>query len=172
MTLLLLLLPACLLAADRAPSFCLPDLARQRVCLDELVKRGPVVVDFWATWCAPCVKALPHLQALSEEFAGKGVTVLGVCADTPKTVSRIPQFVQGRKLTFPILLDTSNEVMRRYKIATLPYTCVVDTSGVIVYSHFGYKPGDERELRERLVRLVGDPSAGHESAPSSEGTAR
>ncbi|MBN1423043.1 TlpA family protein disulfide reductase [Candidatus Fermentibacteria bacterium] len=143
-------------AADDAPSFCLPDLSRQKVCLEELIKDGPLVLDFWATWCGPCVKALPHLQALSEEFADRGVTVIGMCADSPKTVSRVPGFVQGRKLTFPILMDTDNEVMRRYKIANLPYTCIVDTSGTIVYSHLGYKPGDERELRVRLLTLLGE----------------
>ena len=157
---LLLLVAPLAVQADDAPSFCLPDLARQKTCLDDLIKTGPVVVDFWATWCGPCVRALPHLQALSEEFADRGVTVVGVCADTPKTVSRVPQFVTGRKLSFPILMDTDNEVMRRYKIANLPYTCIIDTSGALVYSHLGYKPGDEKELRSHLVELLGDAGGG------------
>lgn len=150
-----LALVPCLARAGDAFSFCLPDLSNQKVCLDELIGEGPVVLDFWATWCAPCVKALPHLQALSEEFKGRGVTVVGMCADTPKTVSRVPQFVQGRKLSFTILMDTDNAVMRRYKIANLPYTCIIDTTGTIVYTHLGYKPGDERELRRRLLDLLG-----------------
>ncbi|MCU0612361.1 MAG: TlpA family protein disulfide reductase [Candidatus Eisenbacteria bacterium] len=154
LAILLLALPG-VVRADDAPAFCLPDLSREKICLDELIEKGPVVLDFWATWCAPCVRALPHLQALSEEFADRGVTVVGICADTPKTVSQLPQFVRGRKLTFTILLDTDNAVMRKYKIANLPYTCIIDTSGALVYSHLGYKPGDERELRSRLIDLLG-----------------
>jgi len=90
---------------------------------------------------------------------------VGVCADTPKTVSRVPQFVTGRKLTFTVLLDTDNAVMRKYKIANLPYTCIVDTSGALVYAHLGYKPGDEKELRSRLVALLG--TAGSAGAGST-----
>lgn len=146
-----------------APDFCLPDLAGTRVCLEELRARGPVVLDFWSTTCAPCIKLLPHLEALSKEFEGKA-TVVGICEDTPKTVSRVPQFVRGRRLTFPILLDTDNSVMRKYKVSDLPYTCIVDTAGMVVYSHMKYTPGDERALRQKLLELTGqsgqEPGAG------------
>jgi cytochrome c biogenesis protein CcmG, thiol:disulfide interchange protein DsbE len=161
---ILLLILVCVAAPVRAereaPSFVLPDLSGEMVRLEDLLENGPVVLDFWATWCGPCVRELPKIQELHEEFSDSGVTFVGICDDGPKTLSRVKPFVRGRKLTFLILLDTDNEVMRRYKIANLPYTCIIGQDGTIAYGHFGYKPGDEEELRAKLVEHLVMPDEG------------
>ncbi len=157
---ILLCLVTSVFAGNTAPDFSLPDLSQKTVTLSSLLDKGPVVLDFWATWCGPCVRELPRIQELHEEFGDGNVTFVGICDDGPKTLSRVKPFVRGRKLTFTILLDTENEVMRKYKISNLPYTCIVDTSGAIAYGHLGYKPGDEKELREKLLEILGRSEKG------------
>ena len=161
--LILICLAPSVTAEREAPSFVLPDLSGEMVRLEELLEDGPVVLDFWATWCGPCVRELPRIQELQEEFVDSGVTFVGVCNDGPKTIARVKPFVRGRKLTILILLDTDNEVMRRYKIADLPYTCIIGRDGTVVYGHFGYKPGDEEELRAKLVEYLARREEGEES---------
>ena len=119
-----------------------------------------MVLDFWATWCGPCVKELPFIQKLHEEFADSGIIIVGVSEDTPKTVSRVKPFVKSRKLTFPILLDKNQDLMRTFKIASIPYICIIDQSGEMVYSHMGYKPGDEMELRRRILEILQSRNTG------------
>ena len=140
--------------------FSLPDLSGNTVALSELLEKGPVVLDFWATWCGPCIKELPFIQALHEEFADRGIVVVGISQDTPKTVSRVKPFVKSRKLTFPILLDKNQDLMRTFKIASIPYVCIIDTTGEMVYSHMGYKPGDEKELRDEIIEILHSRNAG------------
>ena len=142
--------------------FSLKDLSGKMVSLSDLLESGPVVLDFWATWCGPCVKELPHIQSLHEEFSHKGITIVGISEDGTKTVSKVKPFVKTRRYTFPVLLDTNQKVMRMFKISSIPYVCIIDTTGELYYSHLGYKPGDEKELRNKILELLGEDHQEHE----------
>lgn len=158
----LLLIASTMAFGSASVDFSLPDLSGNSVTLSGLLERGPVVLDFWATWCGPCVKELPFIQKLHEEFADSGIIIVGVSEDTPKTVSRVKPFVKSRKLTFPILLDKNQDLMRTFKIASIPYICIIDQSGEMVYSHMGYKPGDEKELRQRILEILQSRTTGED----------
>ncbi len=151
---IILILSSTVLADPRAPEFSLQDLSGKTVSLSSLRSKGAVVLDFWATWCGPCVRELPFVQKLHEEFADRGITIVGVSEDTPKTISRVKPFVRARKLTFPILFDRNNKVMRMFKISSIPYVCIIDSTGSLFYSHLGYKPGDEKELRKKILEVL------------------
>ncbi|MBD3237462.1 MAG: redoxin domain-containing protein [Candidatus Eisenbacteria bacterium] len=146
-------------AADQAPDFTLPDLSGNSVKLSATYPNGPVVLSFWATWCVPCPEEMKHLQRLWEKYGEQGLQVLAPSIDGSKTVSKVRPFVMGRRFSFPVLLDTNNDVKRLYRVAVVPTIFLIDTEGNVTYHHVGYRPGDEVELEKEIQKLLGPPKA-------------
>lgn len=141
-------------AAAPAPAFSLPDLDGRTVSLADYAGRV-VVVDFWATWCAPCKQELPHLQRIANELGPQGLTVLAISTDDARDQPRIRPYVRREGLTMPVLLDPSSSVLGAYNPAlTLPFAAIVGRDGQVVSVHAGYSPGDEVALREELIALL------------------
>jgi peroxiredoxin len=124
-----------LAGAPVAPPFDLPRAAGGRLALSELAGRV-VLLNFWATWCAPCRDELPALQALHETLAREGLAVVAVSVDAgaPDAVAR---FAAARGLGFAVLHDPSEEVARRYGALAYPTSVVIDRSGRIVQRAVG-----------------------------------
>lgn len=109
--------------------------------------RGRVVlVDFWATWCPPCVEMMPTLQRLHDGYAGRGLTVLGVNQEADEK-DRVASFLSRRGLSFPQLLDTG-ELASRYGVHSFPTSFVIGRDGRIVAAHRG--PAREATLRREI----------------------
>jgi cytochrome c biogenesis protein CcmG/thiol:disulfide interchange protein DsbE len=164
-----LALPALLLFAGpecpaetfgKAPNFRAVDLDGEKVVLEDFLGRGPVLVQFWATWCKPCLKEMPYIQRMHEAYAERGLTVLSVATDSPKTQSRVKREVRGKKFTFRVLLDPAEELLRQLQGREVPYVVVIDAEGSFRYRHSKYRPGDEKKLEEIVVALLGEPEAG------------
>lgn len=143
-------------AEEVAPTFTLRDVNNQEVSLESL--RGKVVlVNFWATWCVPCMVEMPHLNALYEELKDQGFVVLSVSTDDARTASRVKPLIKSKGYSFPVLLDKETQVIAQYNPQkTLPYTVVVDRTGKVAYRHAGYTEGDEVELKKKVLALLGD----------------
>lgn len=146
-------------AADKAPDFTLPDLDGNSVKLSAACPAGPVVLSFWATWCVPCPEEMKHLQRLYEKYGDQGLQVLAPAIDGSKTVSKVRPFVMGRRFSFPVLLDTNNDIKRLYRVAVVPTIFLINTAGEVVYYHVGYRPGDEVELEKEIQKLLGPAAA-------------
>jgi peroxiredoxin len=154
-------------AAQQAYDFSLKDLSGAEVRLGDLWQRGPVLISFWATWCLPCAKELPHLQKLADAYADRGVTVLAVSVDAPASAAGVAAFVRRYGFTMPVLLDSESRVVALYNPRlTLPFTVLIDKGGRIAHVHQGYSPGDETGLEERLAALLARPERATESAPA------
>jgi peroxiredoxin len=143
----------------KAPGFELNDLEGNPVKFVELLEKGPVMINFWATWCKPCIQELPHLQEIYEKFNDRGVTLLAVSVDSPRSVSKVKSFVSGHNYTFTVLLDPNKDVARKFNVQLFPYTFIVNTSGDIVFKNYGYRPGDEKGIEEKLLSLLGAETA-------------
>jgi peroxiredoxin len=145
---------------SKAPRFKSVDVNGASVSLDDLLGKGPVVVNFWATWCKPCVKELPYLQRMHEEHGARGVQVVAVTIDSPKTQSQVKKFVATRGYTFRVLLDGDQEVFKKMQgRGSIPYVVVLDNEGMFRYQHTGYRPGDEKKLEAVVLGLLGDGAA-------------
>jgi peroxiredoxin len=141
----------------KAPNFNAIDLDGNRFQLEDLLGKGPIVVDFWATWCKPCIKELPYIQRIQDEYQDQGVTVLAVTIDSPKFQSQVARFVKGKKYDFRVVLDAEQDVFRKLQgKGTIPYLVVIDSEGFIRYHHTGYRPGDEKELEKVVVELLAE----------------
>jgi len=110
--------------------------------------RGHVVVlDFWGTWCAPCVKALPHVQALHEKY-GAEVRVLGISCREPADADPA-RVMEERGCTYPLLVD-GDETAARFGVTGYPTVVVIDPRGRIVASVTGFGPAGERRIVEAI----------------------
>ena len=140
--------------AAKAPAFTLADLEGKTFSLAKEVPQGPILFDFWATWCKPCIKSLGKMQKVAEEYKEKGVRVYTINIDGPRSQAKIRPFLKRHKLTMPVLLDPTNQVMKQYHLIAPPAALLVDANGDLVYSHQGYKPGGEKAWRAALDQLL------------------
>ncbi|OIP33398.1 MAG: hypothetical protein AUK47_19050 [Deltaproteobacteria bacterium CG2_30_63_29] len=116
-----------------------------------------VVMSFWASWCAPCLQELPHLDRMATDYAEQGLIVLAVNTDGPETLSGVRSIVNRKKWTMPVLLDSEGAIANLYNPrGTNPFIVFVDRNGQIVSSHEGYAPGDEAEHEALIKRLLAE----------------
>jgi peroxiredoxin len=152
-------------AAGKAAAFHLRDLDGHVLELNKLRQSGPVLIEFWATWCGPCRAVFPELEALRREYADCGLTILGVSVDGPRNVAKVRPFVARERLTFPVAIDLDGRLQQLYQVSQLPTAVLIDTSGAIVYSRVGYRPG-EASLGEHVAALCPHTSARADTAAS------
>ena len=115
-----------------APELALADLEGRPLTWESLAGRV-VLVDFWATWCAPCRKSMPELQALHARFAGRGFTVVGVSIDEAKDARKVKKFVAAKGITYPVALDGAQaSAWERFRVKAVPAAFLVDRDGRIV----------------------------------------
>ena len=139
-------------------SFSLRDLDGELISSDDYIGKGPVLLDFWATWCKPCMKNLPKVEKIYQEYADKGLTVLAINEDGTRSLSKVEPLVNSLGLTFPVLIDEDREIMRLYNVNGLPTSVLIDENKEIVLTLRGYRPGDEADLKEKLNELFGGES--------------
>ncbi|WP_390285048.1 peroxiredoxin family protein [Ureibacillus sp. GCM10028918] len=133
-----------------APNFELRSLAEDKVRLSDF-KGKKVVINFWATWCIPCVEEMPAMQNFYDEHAAMGnVEILAVNAtDKESNTDIVKQFVQEFGISFPILLDEKGDVLFNYEVLTLPTSLIIDEQGMVVEQILG--PVTEELLVEKLL---------------------
>lgn len=135
-----------------APDFSLRNLKGNYQSLDSY--RGRVVVlNFWATWCAPCRVEMPSFEKLYRRYRSEGVTVLAVTLDK-EAGQKIKSFVEDYGLSFPVLLDEKGEVERLYPSMTIPFTYVIDREGRVVARVDGAKNWESNETFEAIEYLL------------------
>jgi len=152
-------------APGQLPAARMYDLSGQSYQLRDLLG-ATTVLNFWATWCGPCRLELPELQKLAKELGGKGLLVLAINVDLPPAPDeaaaqllaavkpRVEAFVRGNGITLPIFL-MDGATSGAFGIEHIPFTVLVDRSGSVQQIYAGYSPGGMRDLRERVVKLVG-----------------
>ncbi len=138
---------------ERPVSLAFESLDGRQVNLDQM--RGKVVlVDFWATWCVPCVAEMPNVRAVYEKYRKKGFEVVGVTLDTNRKATE--DFLKEKKLPWPNYFDGKgwqNKFARQFSIASLPTILLIDANGYVVFA--GPRFGPETSLEQEVARLLG-----------------
>ena len=132
-----------------APDFVVKD-GSQTVTLSQL--HGQVVVlNFWATWCAPCVEEIPSLVAMSQKMKGKGITVLGVSVDADEDAYQ--KFVKDHAVSFLTVRDADQKSNVLYGTVKFPETYIIDRKGVVRRKFIGAVDWTSPEVIDYLTKL-------------------
>jgi thiol-disulfide isomerase/thioredoxin len=139
----------------QAPPLQLDSLRGGRIDLAAL--RGKVVlVNFWATWCPPCVEEIPSLQRLYETLRPQGLEILAV--DVGETVETMEAFLVDKPVGFPVLMDPEGDALRRWGVYAFPTTLVLDRQHRIRYAVFGAFDWSSDEVQNTLAPLLSAPA--------------
>lgn len=143
----------------RPADFELPTLDGKSVRLSDHLGRDVVLIDFWATFCKPCLEAMPHLDELYEKYRAQGFVVLGVSIDGPDSVAEVRHEVAKLGVRFPILLDQETRVIALYNSrASAPFSVLIGRDGAILQKREGYTTGDASAVeRDVLAALKSAP---------------
>lgn len=136
------------------PPLRLQELSGRLLDLNDF-KQQVVLVNFWASWCPPCVEEMPSLQRLSKSLPADKFVILGVnIAETRKVVDKF--LSEQVKIDFPVLLDSEGEVMRQWNVMAFPTSFVIDKRGKIRYALFGSIDWDTSKIKNTLQKLLAE----------------
>lgn len=140
------------LSGQRRPDFELGDLNGATVSAADFDGKV-MLVNFWATWCKPCIEEMPMLTRLQHNYAGRGVQVVGIALDDPH---KAREFASELAINYPLLVGTTDTVLagRRYgnRSGMLPYSVLVDGDGIVRWAYLGAL--DKEELEAQIKALL------------------
>jgi len=140
-------------AQKKLPNITLKNLEGKSISLAEISKDKTIVIDFWATWCVPCIN---ELDLISDEYADlqeeMGFELIAVSVDNSRSKSRVKPMVDGKGWEYQVLLDPKKELQLALNVPSVPYVIIVK-NGKVVYTHQGFTPGAEGELFEKFEEL-------------------
>jgi len=144
-------------AAARPPDFELPTLDGDTVRLSDHLGKQVVLIDFWATFCKPCLWAMPELEKLQQKYRASGLLVLGISLDAAGQRDEVRAEVARLGVTFPILLDQETRVVALYNPrSSAPYSVLIGRDGRVIRKQEGYSSGEmsavEADIQAALAR--------------------
>ncbi len=136
--------------AQTAPSLQLPS-AQGPIDLQQF--RGKVVyLDFWASWCKPCRKSFPFMNALQDKYGPQGLQVIAVNLDRDR--KQVDKFLAAYPARFLIAYDPEGEAARRYRVKGMPSSYLIDATGQIRARHIGFRDRDKAGLEAQIKQLI------------------
>ena len=134
-------------AGDSAPGFDVTTDTGRKIALDNFGGKV-LVLNFWATWCPPCISELPSLNAMAQELKGNGVVVLGISVD--KDEAAYQRFLKKVKLNFETSRNPSGDIPAEYGTFKYPETYVIDTNGKVLEKFIADRNWMDPEILNRL----------------------
>jgi cytochrome c biogenesis protein CcmG, thiol:disulfide interchange protein DsbE len=145
------------LVGNPAPDFETRAVTGSREVLSLKGLRGQVVlVDFWGTFCDPCKKSFPKLEALRAKYSASGLRIVAISEDEEDDRDKIPAFADSHGAKFPLAWDGDKSIARQYKPETMPSSFLIDRNGVVRFAHVGFRDGEEAELDREIRSLLGN----------------
>lgn len=139
-------------------SYRLKTLAGKKISLKDY-RGSPLLINFWATWCAPCRKEFPIIKEIEKKYGKDGLVVLAVNIDDTRTISGVKSFVSAHSLNFTIPLDPNRKLFNNFRGSSLPLTLLIDASGNVIRTYSGFLGVWEEDINRQLSELVTNASS-------------
>ena len=133
----------------QAPAAALVTLDGKPADLSRWVGKGPVLIEFWATWCGNCKQLEPSMQRVAQRYAGK-VTLVGVAVGVNQSPERVRRYAEKHKLPLEVLYDARGTASEAYQVPATSYVVVIDRTGKIVYTG----QGGDQDLEAAVKRAL------------------
>ena len=149
------LLQPALRAQSKLPSATVQSLDGRKVDSRTFSNGGkPIIINFWATWCAPCKKELTAIADVYGDWQKEtGVKLIAVSIDDVRTMARVAPYINGQEWEYDVYHDPNGDLKRALNVNNFPHPFLVDGSGNIVWQHNNYVPGDENELYRKVKEI-------------------
>jgi peroxiredoxin len=139
-----------------ATDFALRDTTGSTFRLSDHLGKEVILLDFWATWCEPCMAEMPHLEDLYEKEKAHGFLVVGISMDGPETVADVPSFARRHGMTFPVVMDEDSHVVSIFNPKrAAPLSVLIDRQGKIMRVRESYNSGDENLVAADVMQALG-----------------
>ena len=136
-----------------APDFKLKDMSGKKISLESVLKKGPVLIDFWASWCDPCKEEMPIFEELYKKYNEKGLQMLLISVDKRGGIAKARNYIKSKGFTFNVLFDKGGKIYKKYGgKSSIPVTYIVSREGKILYSHTG--KGTKKEFEEEILKAL------------------
>ena len=139
-----------LFSQDISPNFSLKKINGRTVKIGEYLNDGPVLINFWATWCAPCKKEMVFLERFEYEYKKEGFSVLSISIDSQKSLAQVRSYIRINNYSFDVFLDPNMQVFKKMNGNLMPTNILLDKKGNIIWRHYGYLPGDEKNMNLQI----------------------
>jgi peroxiredoxin len=136
----------------RAPDFSLKDLNGNKVGIKQF-KGKIILLNFWATWCAPCKEEMSSLEVLHQQFKGKNFVLLTISVDYAG-VKSVQEFMKKHCYTFPVLFDSKSEALNLFGVNKIPMTFIIDKKGKMIGRAIGPRDWKSPEVVTLINRLI------------------
>ena len=123
--------------------------------LYDFLKDGPMLLDFWATWCVPCKKVMKYLNQYHEKYADDNFKVLMINTDTPRSLGKVRGFIKSQDYSFNVGMDPNKVLSKKLNGMIMPTLILVDKGGIIKWRHQGYVAGEELEIEKQIKQVLG-----------------
>jgi peroxiredoxin len=137
---------------NKVPVFSLKDLNGKKVEIKQF-KGKIILINFWATWCAPCKEEMPSMEILHRQFEEKNFVLLTVSVDYGG-VKSVQEFINKHQYTFPVLLDPKGEIFDLFKVKGIPTTFLVDKKGKMIGKAIGPRDWKSQEVFSLISLLI------------------
>jgi cytochrome c biogenesis protein CcmG/thiol:disulfide interchange protein DsbE len=143
-----------ILSAQNISRFSIQDVQGNNYRLKGNLNHDANIMIFWATWCKPCKLEFPNIQKLIDAHKNIDIHVLAVSIDSPRSLAKVKAFVRTQKYDFTYLLDKDGDLKSNLLVNAIPHTFIINSEGNIVYSHLGFREGDETVIEDEILKLV------------------
>lgn len=135
-----------------APSFEVQGLAGGEVISLKQFDGKVVYIDFWASWCAPCLRSFPFMEELNQTYGDRGLVIIAINMDEDPRDAQA--FLAEHPVTFFLGQDAAGSIAKSYGVRDLPSSVLIDRDGVIKNVHYGFKPSDREKINTLVSRLL------------------
>tara|TARA_Y100001936_G_C15675894_1_gene458569 strand:+ start:104 stop:628 length:525 start_codon:yes stop_codon:yes gene_type:complete len=141
-------------ALSKTPNLKIRLIDGSDISLNEFYKDGPLLIDFWATWCVPCKKLMKYLNQYHQEYRNEGFKVLMINTDSPRSIGKVKSYIKSQNYKFLVGVDPNKVISKKLNSIVMPTTILINQSGDIVWRHQGYIKGEEIQIKRKIESLL------------------